>query len=89
MHFGSVGWRMLKAVWAWEPLAPIIGRLLGAYGLLAVTVAVGFLMHNLGVGPLTQFVLVLPGGPALYLLAVAMTPAVRDDRGKEGVSSSL
>ena len=74
LHFGSVGYRLLKAVWAWEAVGEVLGRLLGGYTLLAATFAAVWVMHDLGVELLAHFVLALPAGWGFYLLGRAMMP---------------
>jgi hypothetical protein len=81
LHFGSIGWRVLRAATTWEPIAPILWRLLVAYALLAFTGAAAWYTHERGVDLLTHVILTLPAGWGLYLLARAMSPAgAVDDR---------
>jgi len=75
VHFGTVAYRLLRAVRAWEPLGPIVGRLLAAYALLASAFAAGMFFSSHGVEALNHVVLLLPAGWGAYLLGTAMTPA--------------
>ena len=72
LHFGAVGFRFLQAVWRWEPLGPIAGRLLAAYGLLGGAFAVAWVLHDVGAGLLATFALATPAGWGFYLLGRAM-----------------
>jgi hypothetical protein len=74
VHFGAVGYRLLKAAWTWEPTGPILWRLFTAYVLLAGALAAGFAMHAAGLTLLADVVLALPAGWGFYLLAQAMSP---------------
>jgi hypothetical protein len=80
VHVGALLWRLLKAVRAWEPLVPIAGRLLGGYGLLAVTLAAAWGLHAQGVRLLGHFVLALPASWACYVIGKAMTPGGPEER---------
>lgn len=81
LHFGAVAFRLLKAVWKWEPIGLTVGRLLGGYGLLAVTFVIGWIMHDYGVKLLAHFVLTLPAGWGFYLLGRAMVPGTAGEPG--------
>jgi len=75
LHFGSVGVRVMKAVWKWEPIGPILGDLLAAYLLFAAAGGLAWGMHHYGVPALADLVSVLPAGWAFVLLGRAMTPS--------------
>jgi hypothetical protein len=88
IHFASVGHRLLRAVWKWEPVLPIVGKLLSAYGLIAATFAIGWALHLHGARALAHVVLVLPAGWGFWFLGSAMTPGIADGRRQpeQGVS---
>ena len=85
LHIGAVGYRLLKGVWAWEPLGPILGRLVGGYTVLGATCWAGMLMHDAGVGGLAHFVLIFPACWGFYILALAMTAGTMDGGEQRGV----
>lgn len=90
VHFGSLGYRLLKAVWTWEPLGPILGRLLGGYGLLAVTGACIWILQSYRVQWLAHLFLTLPAGWGCYLLATAITPSTPEpEPHRESVPSGM
>jgi hypothetical protein len=74
LHFGSVGYRLVRAAWLWEPVAPIAGKLLAAYALLAATFAAAGAMLSYGLKGIAHFALAVPAAWGFNLLAQAFAP---------------
>jgi hypothetical protein len=79
IHVATIAYRLLRAVRAWEPLAPIVWRMLAAYALIGITFAIGIVMQLRGFGFLMELVLLLPLGWGCYLLGQAMTPGADEN----------